>query len=175
MLSVARRAAAHVDRAIRWEQASADDLPFPDAGFDAVLCQQGLQFFPDPASALAQMRRVARPGARLGLSTAPAGEVIRSSYAFGEPEKLRALFTHAGFEDVRLRIGVWAVRFSSPEGLLGAETASSPLGDLVGALDHDVRDALKDDLRAALLPHTDDGVVFPFETSLVTAARGELR
>lgn len=194
MLAVAREAASHVDPSIRWEEAAADDLPFPDESFDVVLCQQGLQYFPDRPAALAEMSRVARSGGRLGLSTcrsvehqpgyAPlidvltrrvgvqAGQVIASPFALGDPEEVRALITNAGFRDIRLRIGVRSVRFPSPEALLRAETASSPLGDLVGQLDPDVQDALIDDFTQALLPHTDDdGVVFPFETLVVTATR----
>ena len=37
---------------IAWQEASAVALPFPAATFDVVLCQQGLQFFPDRLSAL---------------------------------------------------------------------------------------------------------------------------
>src|SRR5689334_7450419 len=36
-------------------RAPADRLPFPDAGFDVVLCQQGLQFFPDIRAAFGEM------------------------------------------------------------------------------------------------------------------------
>ncbi len=35
---------------------------FSDGSFDAVICQLGLQFFPDPALGLAEFRRVLRPG-----------------------------------------------------------------------------------------------------------------
>jgi len=38
-------------------------LPFRDGSFDALVCQLGLQFFPDPARGLAEFRRVLRPGA----------------------------------------------------------------------------------------------------------------
>lgn len=44
---------------IRWTQASAIDLPDEDDSFDSVICQQGLQFFPDPAAGLREMERVA--------------------------------------------------------------------------------------------------------------------
>jgi ubiquinone/menaquinone biosynthesis C-methylase UbiE len=45
-------------------------LPFPDRHFDAVLCQLGLMFFPDPASGLVEFRRVLRPGRRAALCVA---------------------------------------------------------------------------------------------------------
>jgi ubiquinone/menaquinone biosynthesis C-methylase UbiE len=194
MLSLARERAVGIDPPIRWKESDAAQLPFADASFDVVLCQQGLQFFGDRPAALAEMLRVVRPEGRLGLSTCRAiehqpgyavladavtrhvgvraGTVIRSPYAVGEAEDLRALVGKAGFHDLHLRIAVWSVRFSSPETLLRAETASSPLGELVGQLDGEVQDALIDDLAAGLRPHTDDdGVVFPFETTVVTATR----
>lgn len=46
---------------IEWIEGSALDLAFPDKRFDLVLCQLGLQFFPDPDRALREMRRVLSP------------------------------------------------------------------------------------------------------------------
>ena len=40
----------------------------PEAAFDVVLCQSGLQFFPDRSASLREMRRVLKPGGRLILS-----------------------------------------------------------------------------------------------------------
>ena len=51
--------------AIDYVESSAAPLGAPSGTFDAVLCQQGLQFFPDRSAALAEMRRVLRPGGRL--------------------------------------------------------------------------------------------------------------
>jgi SAM-dependent methyltransferase len=45
--------------------AEAEALPFDDASFDAVWTVGGINYFRDPALALAEMRRVARPGAPL--------------------------------------------------------------------------------------------------------------
>lgn len=49
-------------RPVQWQQADALSLPFPDATFDAVVCQFGAMFFPDKALAFAQARRVLKPG-----------------------------------------------------------------------------------------------------------------
>jgi SAM-dependent methyltransferase len=54
--------------AISWREASALDLPFDDETFDAVLCQQGLQFFPDPPAGIREMVRVLRTGGRLTVT-----------------------------------------------------------------------------------------------------------
>ncbi len=53
---------------LRWAEASGLDLPFGEGEFDAVICQQGLQFFPDPAPGIREMVRVARPGGCIGVT-----------------------------------------------------------------------------------------------------------
>ena len=55
-------AAVGTKRAVEWRQADAMQLPFPDASFDAVVCQFGVMFFPDKAKAYAEARRVLKPG-----------------------------------------------------------------------------------------------------------------
>jgi SAM-dependent methyltransferase len=55
-------------RPVEWRQADAMQLPFEDGGFDAVVCQFGVMFFPDKAKAFAEARRVLRPGGRLLFS-----------------------------------------------------------------------------------------------------------
>jgi ubiquinone/menaquinone biosynthesis C-methylase UbiE len=66
MLAVARVAASAPN--VEWREGSALKMPLPDATFDAAVCQQGLQFFPDRSAALSEVRRVLKPGGRLALS-----------------------------------------------------------------------------------------------------------
>jgi SAM-dependent methyltransferase len=47
---------------VEWRAADAQQLPFPDASFDAVACQFGVMFFPDKVKAYAEARRVLKPG-----------------------------------------------------------------------------------------------------------------
>jgi SAM-dependent methyltransferase len=56
--------ADHVPAAT-WSVADAQQLDFPDAAFDLVVCQFGVMFFPDKPAAFAEARRVLRPGGRL--------------------------------------------------------------------------------------------------------------
>jgi SAM-dependent methyltransferase len=60
--------AARVSQA-SWQQADAQDLPFPDDSFDLIVCQFGVMFFPDKSAAFAEARRVLRPDGRLVFNT----------------------------------------------------------------------------------------------------------
>ena len=55
--------------AIEYLQCPASVIAADDDSFDVVLCQHGLQFFPDRAAAVAEMRRVTRPGGTAVMST----------------------------------------------------------------------------------------------------------
>ena len=53
----------------RVPECPASAIAAEDDSFDVVLCQHGLQFFPDRAAAAGEMRRVARPGGTAVMST----------------------------------------------------------------------------------------------------------
>ena len=57
-----RAAAAGTARPVTWRQADAQQLPFPDGAFDAVVCQFGVMFFPEKARAFSEIRRVLGTG-----------------------------------------------------------------------------------------------------------------
>ena len=67
MLAVARRRARELGRAVNLRQGDAQQLPFPDAAFDTVVCALSLCSIPDDRKAVAEMERVLRPGGRLLL------------------------------------------------------------------------------------------------------------
>src|SRR5262249_23318505 len=111
---------------IDWREGSAMKLPLSDAECDVVLCQQGLQFFPDRPAALREMHRVLRARGRLALSVwagidrspgfallaealahrinAEAGALMTSGpFALSRAEELRTLVANANFRDVDIR------------------------------------------------------------------------
>lgn len=53
---------------VDWHVGDVQRLPFDDDAFDVVLSTYGVQFAPDASRAAAELLRVARPGARLGLA-----------------------------------------------------------------------------------------------------------
>ena len=64
MLTVARAQPQSTGAQVEWQQGDATRLPFRDAEFGAVLCQQGLQYVPDRPAALQEMKRVLASGGR---------------------------------------------------------------------------------------------------------------
>src|SRR5215510_4779538 len=122
MLTAAR--ARLGDDAFRPVVTDGQALAFKDGSFDAVVCQLGLQFFPDPARGLTEFRRVLRIGrcaAVCVISTpdrAPMWgafadtlsrhlpdqrEALHLSFALADPERLDHLLRMAGFRDVQVK------------------------------------------------------------------------
>ena len=63
-----RAAEAQVAGLVRFEIGDAERLDYPDAGFEAVLCECAYCTFPDKGAAAREFMRVLAPGGRLGLS-----------------------------------------------------------------------------------------------------------
>jgi len=68
MLKIARRRAADLSRSIDLREGDAHRLELPDASFDTVVCTFSLCAIPDERQAVAEMRRVLRPGGLLLLA-----------------------------------------------------------------------------------------------------------
>jgi ubiquinone/menaquinone biosynthesis C-methylase UbiE len=68
MLEVARANTPATGVPIAWRHGDVCALPFAEGQFEVVVCQQGLQFVPDPGAALREMRRVLVPGGRLAVA-----------------------------------------------------------------------------------------------------------
>ena len=192
MVAVARE--ADPGGAVRWERADAAALPVADGAADVVLCQHGVQYLPDRPAALAEARRVLRPGGRLAIAVwrsverqpgfaalaralergagPAAGDIMRTPFGGPHPDALRPLLAGAGFAGAHTRIGVIAVRFPSARDFLVRQVAASPLAAVVADLAADRVAALEEQVDRALAPFADDdGVTFPMETWLLRAQR----
>lgn len=67
MLDIARKRATDAGRTVELCEGNAQQLPFPDASFDTVVCTLGLCTVPDVDVAVGEMRRVLRPDGTLLL------------------------------------------------------------------------------------------------------------
>jgi ubiquinone/menaquinone biosynthesis C-methylase UbiE len=68
MLELAKRIVSPEDK-IEWLIANAEELPFDDNEFDAVICQFGLMFVPDKQKAVKEAYRVLKQGGRFLFNT----------------------------------------------------------------------------------------------------------
>lgn len=186
MLDMARTTVA--DPRATWLEGSAAVLPLPAASFDVVLCQQGLQYFPDRPTALREMARVLIPGGRLGLSVfcaspayvAMSGAVarhlgeeaaasVRGPIALADSDLIRADVAAGGFRDVEIRRVVRTSRFEVPDGFVEYMLTSRLAGAVV-ALDEVERAEFLADIARALAPYATGGaLVLPMESHIVTA------
>jgi SAM-dependent methyltransferase len=127
--------AARMSPALRWQQGTAEALPYCDHSFDAVVSQFGLMFVPNPARALREMMRVLVPGGRLAVAVwasladtpayaaevdlvdrlvgGAAADVLRAPFALGEPEQLVRLCRAAGITGATIALEQGRGRFPS--------------------------------------------------------------
>jgi SAM-dependent methyltransferase len=195
MLEVARRVDSPAGAPIAWQQASALELPYDEGSFDVVLCQLGLQFFPDPGAALRQMRRVLVARGRLGVNVysaieqTPAALALseahqqiggdasrpkRSDHSLADAAELHKLVATAGFGDINLTTVTQTLRFPSVADWVHIQLSASPLAPLLNDLDptraESLVNAIVADVQVALAPHSGtDGLAFPQEAHVLLA------
>jgi len=191
MLAVARSLPAPAGAPIEWIERSALDLRLPAASFDAVLCQQGLQFFPDKALALRKMRRVLKHGGRLALSVwnslglynSAVGEAL-ARYISSETsvqflssrrqaptrEELHHLATEAGFSGVEVRVSGINIHLPHLDQFTLGHLGATPFAAVIAAVDPATSKQLGASVMKQLQRYADgDGVTYPEETHLLTA------
>ncbi len=192
MLAVARAMPPAPGAAIHWVEGSAVAMELPDASFDAVLCQQGLQFFPDRLAALREMHRVLVPGGRALLSVwksaspynVAAGDALerfagvevaskyRASRVVPDAEAMHRMLLEAGFHAIQIRPQAMTIRLPAIETFVIGHLSSSPVAGALAALSEGQRAALARQVRTELQPYADgDGVAFPDEVNIALAKK----
>jgi ubiquinone/menaquinone biosynthesis C-methylase UbiE len=68
MLAIARRRAAELGVDVDLQEGDAQEMAFPDASFDTVVCTYSMCAIPDERQAVAELSRVLRPGGLLLLA-----------------------------------------------------------------------------------------------------------
>jgi SAM-dependent methyltransferase len=191
MLAVARRARP---TGIEWVETPSHAQPFPDASFDHVLCQQGLQFVPDPAVTIAECLRVLRPGglARatiwatagrtpyietqlelLALLDARLFPSLRVAAPENGDEVLAGWAAAAGCGHVSVDVIEHVVAIADLERFVIDQTRSTPWGPAIDDLSDGDRREFVDQLCDALDDHRDANGVHqvPFASYRLTCGR----
>jgi ubiquinone/menaquinone biosynthesis C-methylase UbiE len=190
MLDVARALPPPAGAAIVWLQGSATAIELDDGSMDVVMCQQGLQFFPDKAGALREMRRVLVPDGRLLLSVwksagpyntavadalerhadVAAANKYRENRMVPDAQVLQRLLSEAGFRAINIRPSIMTIRLPAIKQFVLSHLSASPVAATVAALTDTKREALAEQVRAALHAYADgDGVAVPDETNIAMA------
>ncbi|HZB57842.1 MAG TPA: methyltransferase domain-containing protein [Actinomycetota bacterium] len=194
-IAAARAAAAGLGN-VRTLTLDLDDLGQPDQAYDVVLCREGLMFALDPAHAVAEIRRILRPGGRVGLAVwgprarnpwlslvfdavsaqlgvtlPPPG--VPGPFALDDPDRLAGLLAGAGLADVAVTEVPTPLRDASFEAWLARTSAlAGPLAKRLAALPEPARRQLRDRLEAAVRPYrTPAGLDFPGVSLLASGRR----
>lgn len=190
MLAVARTVPSS-GPSIEWHEASAESLPLADGSFDVVLSSLGLQFVPDKASALREMRRVLAPHGRLAIATVgptpplfaileqalarhvkpEVAAFMRAVFSLHEPQELEKLASGAGFRDVEVRSKALTLTLPGAAEFLWQYVHSTPLATAVAQIDDVGRAALERDVVTGWRSFVKDGALVDDVNIVLTTAR----
>jgi SAM-dependent methyltransferase len=166
LLAAARARAEEEGLPIEYQLGDAEDLPFGDGEFDAIVSTCGVMFASRPEAAAAELARVCRKGGRIALTTwladgnlfkmfevmkrympPPPSPPPRSPFEWGRPERVRELLGDAF--DLKFEQGV--SYFREPSGEAAWRTFSQgygPTHTLAASLDAEKREAFHRDFVA---------------------------
>jgi ubiquinone/menaquinone biosynthesis C-methylase UbiE len=198
MLTVAR-SRSNSGATITWLEGSALSLPFDDRSFGLVLCQLGLQFFPDRPLALREMKRVLAPSGRLALSVysaientpgahafatalddclgSGASSVKRAEHIFSAADELGSEISEGGFQEVAVETVSKRVTFPSVLDYVRFQLIATPMAGLLKDHTEVDRESIIEKVASvtqSLLSSEmfrDDHFSFPQEAYVATALR----
>ena len=196
MLALTQQAARDADLAnVQTRVMDAQRLELEADSFDAAMARFSLQFVPDVPRALAEVRRVLKPGGRFAAAVFSAIErnSFRASpqaiasrlagkpfpppgpgqWALNDPSTLRDAFRRAGFRDVDVRPVPFVYRFQSlADALRNLAEAQPPLVKLLDELSEDDRVTAWAEIERTLEPFVGpDGFAAPSEALITVGAR----
>lgn len=168
MLAVARRTAP-ASAAIEWYEAPAERMPLPDASFDVIVCQMGVQFMADPRAGLAEMRRVLADGGRLWLSLpgpatgifavlatamgrhiGPAAKgFVNKVFSLHDTAEIEQLLRGAGFRDVAVEATVRELELPPAPAFLRQYIHSTPLVGVLSQTPAEAQAAMEQEVLSA--------------------------
>jgi ubiquinone/menaquinone biosynthesis C-methylase UbiE len=163
---------------IRFETADAHHLKYPDQSFDLVTSRMGVMFFSDLPRALAEMRRVLKPGGRIALlawgpmeqpyfectgaivmrhTGAALPDAAKQIFKFGERGTLSAALTAAGFRDVHeeLRSVPWVWTASIADLWEYFQTATVPFRPVLAQIRPEQMELITREVHAAFAKYWD--------------------
>ena len=163
LLEAGRMRAQAEGHAIRFQEADAENLPFPDASFDAVMSTFGVMFTPNQDKAASELARVCKPGGRIGLANwtpesfvgqlfriigryIPPAPGVKSPAMWGTKTRLDELFGKIATE-IRTTRREFVFRYRSPAHWLDVfRTDYGPINRAFAALDAAKQAAFTQDL-----------------------------
>lgn len=175
---------------VSFQLADAQNLPFPDASFDLVLCQFGVMFLPDKIRAYQEARRVLRPHGhyllvtfnRLDLNPIakaaadavdalfphnPFDYMKRGPFSYADPVRINQDLFAAGFTDVNVETIQLSSRVNSRDAAQGL-VFGSPLRSEIERRDPSALDRAAEAVAQALVHW--DGKDAPMSAHVVTAS-----
>jgi len=167
LLESGRARALAEGQMVKFQEADAENLPFPDGSFDAVMSTFGVMFTPNQDKAASVLARVCKPGGRIGLANWTPGSFIgqlfktigtyippapgvKSPGLWGTKARLHELFGETA-QEIRTTDREFVFRYRSPTHWIEVfRTYYGPMKKTFGALDAEKQAAFARDLLALM-------------------------